>query len=147
MKAQRRRRGNAITETGPALYIFFIVIFFPMLDVLGIALQYGCGWYVNHLCTRELAVRRQAEENTVKTEVNTDFTGQGMAKFLNLTPAKITHTVTYNAPGAGQPQTVTCDTTVQATPFISVPWPYAVPGLNADMPLTFHSERPREETR
>ena len=36
----RSRRGSAITETGPALFVLLLLIFFPLIDLLGIAANY-----------------------------------------------------------------------------------------------------------
>ena len=148
MRALRRQTGNAITETGPMLYVFFILIFFPLLDVLGIAAQYGAGWYLNHAVTRELACSRAqtADGGPVADAVENDFMHTGIGAFVGINT--ITQQVAYPPQASSaDPPTVRCTTIINAKPFIYVPLPFPVPGLNAPMDLQFTNVRPREDTR
>lgn len=148
-RSNRKSKGSAITEFGPSLFLFLIIIFFPLLDMLGMAAVYGTCWYANFMCCRELAVRREGEKDNVVTEVNTAFGNSGFSKFVGIGDVNkdIKHVVTYSTPTPGQQATVTCETTVVAKPFISVPVPLiTAPGLNAPMTFTIGSQRPREVT-
>lgn len=116
-----RRRGSAITEAGPALFMFLIIIFFPLLDIMGIAAQFGCGWYHNHLMLQELPVRLESEAGTVHNEIYAKFGASGLAKFAGIT--SITDATDYsNKPTDGQPWTVKCTTTIEGKPFIALPF-------------------------
>jgi hypothetical protein len=152
MRATRRKTGSAIAETGPALFVFFILIFFPLLDVIGMAAQYGAGWYLNHLVTRELACSRRQPPNggPVAVAINNDFQQTGIGSFVGI--QAINHNVEYQPgvgvqPPAGEVATVRCTTTINARPFITVPFFTNVPGLNQNMDLQFSNVRPREDTR
>jgi hypothetical protein len=117
----RRRRGNAIAETGPALFMFLIIIFFPLLDVMGMALQYACGWYHNHLMLQELSVRHNDQGGTVHNEILAQFGSSGLSKFSGVTG--ITDSIGYDPPSTnGQPEFVRCTTTIDGKPFIALPF-------------------------
>lgn len=150
----RASSGSTLVEIAPALFVFLCVLFFPLLDVVNAGAVYASAWYVNHLCTRELTVRRQAEgtgglsgAGRVGDEVDRQFRNTGLARFIGLTSPddsdnRIKHQVTFrNATGNGQPGTLTCTTRVTCRPFIYIP------GLPKNIAFSFVSERPREETR
>jgi hypothetical protein len=122
MRRQRSRSGSAIAETGPALFMFLILIFFPMLDVMGMAAQYACAWYHNHLMLQELPVRNKADGagNPVFAEIHSKFDQTGIAKFVGVT--NVTDVVTYQDAAGGLPAMVRCTTTLEGKPFISLPF-------------------------
>lgn len=144
----RRKRGSAITEFGPALFLFVVIIFFPMLDLLGLAAAYCAGWYCNFMACRELAVRKQSDEQQVYTEVNDNLFSSGIVPFIGVkTQADMAHSAVYQPASNGMQPMVTCTSNIKATPFISIPWFGSVPGLNAPMPFVIQSTRPREVTQ
>jgi hypothetical protein len=117
----RRRRGNAIAETGPALFMFLIIIFFPLLDVMGIAAQFACGWYHNHLMLQELSVRHNDQGGTVHNEIMAQFGATGLSKFAGITD--INDAITYSPKdNTGKPEFVTCVSTISGKPFIALPF-------------------------
>lgn len=120
MRRQRSSRGGAIAETGPALFMFLVIIFFPMLDLIGIGAQYACGWYHNHLMLQELPVRLKAQGPLVSGEVKGRFEKTGLHRFAGIT--SITDTVTYVDAAAGIPAMVRCTTVIQGKPFIALPF-------------------------
>lgn len=167
--SQRKRKGSAITEFGPAVFIFLILIFFPLMDLLGVAAVYCCGWYANFLTTRELAVRTAADgglaggspaKNTdsaatsggiVATEINTEFVKSGICSFIGINASnlatKLTHSVVYSgAKDGGTPPQVTCTSSITASPFLPIPFFNGVPGLGSDVTFTIQAQRPREVT-
>ena len=147
MLFQRKRKGSAITEFGPSLFIFLIAIFFPLMDVIGMAAVYCSGWYCNFLVTRELAVRRQQDEAAVYNEVNTEFMNTGLAQFVGVrSAADLAHSATYFPAAGGTPAQVTCTSRVTGKPFLTIPFIPAVPGLSAPVIFRMMSTRPREVT-
>ena len=100
--------------------MFIFVIFFPLLDMLGYSLQYGCAWYYNHMMVEELAVRTQLEgtSGTVKTEVDNKFRAMGLPRFLRITALNGTPP-TYDL--SQNPPLVICTTVVKGEPFIPMP--------------------------
>lgn len=151
MTRLRRRRGSALSEFGPALWLFLIMIFFPSLNIIAATLQYSCGWYINFALTREAAVRKIATDdlrNQVKTDIKNDFQAfaPGIQSFLKVAndpimDSTITPTQTQN----GIPGTVTVTTPVTGQPFLFIPIPFVTaPGLNQNYTFNISSERPRE---
>ena len=147
-KFSRRKNGEAIAETGPALFVLLILIFFPLLDVLGMSAQFAAAWYLNQAVTRELAcVREQGADGGASAQaITNDWRTTGIGHFVN--PRNVVHQVAYQAgAGSGDVPTVRCTTTVTVPPFISVPWFTPIPGVSADMTISFSNVRPREDTR
>jgi hypothetical protein len=144
----RTRKGSAITEFGPALFVFLIIIFFPLMDLLGMAAVYCCGWYCNFLVTREVAVRTQAQGQLAAQEVDDEFLKTGVAAFVGLKAgdhgSKIVHVLNYNTAAAGLPPQVECKTSITGVPFLTIPFIPAVPGLSAPITFTMTQVRPRE---
>lgn len=144
----RRKKGSAIAEFGPALFVFLILLFFPLMDILALTAVYCCGWYCNFLTTREAAVRRQADGPTAANEITTAFYNTGLAKFVGVpSVTDINHTLTYSS--TDNPPTVRCTTTILGKPFLTLPQLPSVPnipGLTGDITFTMQSIRPREVT-
>lgn len=155
---QRRKKGSAIAEFGPALFLFIIVIFFPMLDMLGLLASYCMGYYCNFMACRELTVRKKHEAGDVFTDVNAALFQSGIVQFLGMKThddsnaggpgsADLAHKADYIDGANGMQPMVQCTTYVRATPFLSIPWWGNCPGLNAPMDFVIVSQRPREVTQ
>jgi hypothetical protein len=150
----RRRRGSAISEFGPALFLLLVIVFFPMLDLLGMAAAYVMSGIYHSYMIRELslsappsaapdpAIQTQA---AAKTKITSDFQNTSFFRFLGMKPGDLVcSNVTY-IPNATNPLLVQCTTSATMTPFISIPWWGAIPGLNAPFTFTMTSQRPQEE--
>lgn len=150
----RAENGSLIAEFGPAVFIFTCAFFFPFMVVVNLGTEYACAWYLNHMCVRELAVRKQAEgtggssgAGKVGDEVDQRFRKSGIAHFIGLSSptdadGRIKHSVAFhNAIGNGQPGTVVCTTLLKCRPLLPVR------GLSKLVAFSMTSERPREELR
>ncbi len=144
-KSKRQNNGSAITETAPAIFILFIMILFPLIDLMYMGFAYSIIWYLNHLEVRELALRVPAETNQALNEVDTQFLGVGMAKFVGLTPAQIQHPLPNKAVRSGTPENVTLTTRATVQPFLSLPFIMPVAGINQAVIFTVTSNRLQEE--
>ena len=123
MKSKRRKSGSAIVELGPALYVFLILIFFPALDLIGMAAQFTCAWYHNHLMLEELSVRKKSDgtSGVVHTEVFNKFAAQGIGKFVGIkTCTDVVSYIDANPPTVPV-ATVSCTSTINGSPFIALP--------------------------
>lgn len=88
MTLARRSRRGSIAEVPPALFILFVVIMLPLIDLLGLALAAGAIGLTNYTCmsraacqpTFDLALSAMSDEAT-------SFQSTGFFKFLNLQPA------------------------------------------------------------
>ncbi len=141
-KSKRQNGGSAITETAPAIFILFIMILFPLIDLMYMAFAYSIVWYLNHLEVRELAVREPAETAQALTEIDTQFLGVGMAKFVGLVPGQIQHPKIVRS---GNPETVSLTTQARVMPFLSLPFIMPVAGINQPVVFTVTSNRLQEE--
>lgn len=144
-KINRTTKGSAIAETGPALFILFIMILFPLIDLLYMGLAFGIVWYLNHLETRELAVRVPAETIQVLNDIDQQYVNTGFGRFVGLNMAAIDHPLPGKATRSGTPIQVTCTTNATIQPFLNIPFIAPVSGMN--MPATFSvtSSRLQEE--
>lgn len=143
LRHRRRKSGSAIIETGPALYVFLLLIFFPMIDLMFIALDFGGCWFLNHSVTREVALRRQADWGAAITDIDGPFKAGGIGQFMHITSSS--HTTT----NLGQPtdpdrMKVRVVSDITCAPFLQLPIPGAIPGLSGPVTFRFTSERSRE---
>jgi hypothetical protein len=142
MTPNRRNRGSALAETGPALFFLLILTIFPCMTLLGIGAQYAFAWYHNHLVVEELAQRRavdgggsnpvypnkvtvnpaQFRASAVGQQIKTGFDDQGLGKFIGV--QLINDTITYfpaNPNNAAQTNRLEARTTLTGRPFICIP--------------------------
>lgn len=154
MKFYRNKKGGSGTvELAPALVIIFIVILFPMLDLLYLSLAYASGWYCNHLVVREVACRVPDTNTTNPGSAAWDATkawaDTGLAKFIGANVNSVQNTVSYTMPPNPTPTDgpVSCTVATQVTvqPFLPIPFFMQVEGLNKPVIFSFSAERPQEE--
>jgi hypothetical protein len=137
MKKLRKFRGQAIAETGPALFVLLVLIFFPLLDLLAMGLQFCCGWYLNHEATHELADSKLADWTTALDQVKAKFDATGVPKFAHMVSGTHTYTnVPADATGA-TPAEVHNTTAIVCKPFLYIPMFFPVPGVNQNMTISF----------
>ncbi|MFN8656093.1 MAG: hypothetical protein U0105_07120 [Candidatus Obscuribacterales bacterium] len=143
----RSRRGSAITETGPALFVLLLLIFFPLIDLLGIAANYCFCFLMHNAELREIALRRPiaADASQGIQRVDNEFTRTAFANFLKLSSSDVTHVGPTWVTHPDNSMTVQLQTRVVCEPFLRIPFFVAIPGLSADMPFTFSTTRPQEE--
>lgn len=132
-----------MAETGPALFVILIIIFFPMLDLIGLTWSYGICWYLNYTISNEISRSRRSEAPQIIAGAVDTISGTGFAKFLGIGPNSI------NVPqpvydDEAQPPTVVVVTMVRAKPFVTVPWWGPIPGLNAPIVFVVTSRLTRE---
>jgi hypothetical protein len=150
-KQARRQRGSGLLELGPALSLLFISLFFPLLDMISIAVTYGAGSVLNNLQARQCAVvtKTEAQDSNglVMKGIPNQWKAMGLGRFCNLIGNPTTN-LTYK-PGQRdnrnrQDWVVVVGTTIRSRPFLTAPNLPGVPGLTAPMTFTFFSERVME---
>lgn len=154
-RKSNRRRGSAIAETGPALFLLFIAVFFPLTDACYLLAGYAFAYFLHNTEARECSVRKPDNSQAAAyiQAADDDFytNAGGIAQFLHLDGAnrfsRITHNGPNYTPGSnGQPGTMTLTTTVRIQPWFYLPLCAGVPGLGADIPLSFTTTKPQEES-
>src|SRR5438477_6721795 len=86
---QRRTRGSAsLAEFGPALFVFFLFILFPMIDLLGVATGFAT---VNFIATQAAAAASVSSDydaamSAAMQKVQT-LSSSGFGAFAKLVPS------------------------------------------------------------
>jgi hypothetical protein len=137
---------------GPALFILLMMIFFPMLDLMGMAASYCSGMYLNVMQVKEAAVCQASDSlsttGQVQKGVVDNWLQNGVGRFVKTTTPIHTNVI-YTA-GQTDPQTkitdqfVTVTTTFSCQPFLTIPFWIPVPGLSAPMTFTYSSQAQME---
>jgi hypothetical protein len=143
----RRKRGAAIAETGPALFLLLIIIFFPMLDLLEMGAAYVFASIYHDYMIRELAIRTpEANGNAAaKAKIDTEFRSSGFFSFLKMTNDDMKVDSVEYLPNMTNPTQIQVATSVTVRPFINIPFFSTVPGLGAPVVFKLASQRPQEE--
>jgi hypothetical protein len=150
---QARRKRGTLAEFAPALYVLLIVIFFPMLDIVGILLSYADCQYLNFILTRQAGLENILSLNNAtppalqvsyafvtdpngvfRTLINNWYNGIGHYTTRSLGDINVSANVDLTQ-GTAKLKYVTVVTTIVCNPLLPIPFPYAIPGFNA--PETF----------
>jgi len=129
-------------ELGPAMFIILIIVLIPCIDFMQIGLAYACGWYANHLATREAACAGPANAVTAANNATAVWASSGLGAFVHAPPP--VNTVNANFPpdidGDGINDYVQVQTQVTIEPMFKLPFV-------ASQPITFQytGVRPLEE--
>jgi hypothetical protein len=150
----RKSRGS-IAEFAPALYLLLLVLFFPMLDLLGIVLSYADCQYLHFTLVRQAGLENILSMNSAtppQLQVNYAFVTDPNGVFRNLIVSwyngighyttRSLNDITVGAnvdltQGTDKLKYVTITTTIVCNPLLPIPFPYAVPGFNAPETFTF----------
>jgi hypothetical protein len=155
----RRAKGSAISEFGPALFLLLILLFFPMLNLISLALCYCDCLYLNALLLRQAAVENVLTLNTgtqpptlqvnpdpaVTAKVQNDLNqiinqwSAGFGKFAITSTIPVATTSIDLSEGTSKVQYIHVTLTCQCKPLVAMPLFVGVPGLSA--PMTFQFNR------
>ncbi|MBX9685615.1 MAG: hypothetical protein K2X27_02870 [Candidatus Obscuribacterales bacterium] len=151
---KRSATGSAITETGPALFLLIVLIFFPMLDLISLGAGYIMSGIYHDYMIRELALSAppgsgadssiQSKDKAIQ-KINKDFETSSFFNFLRMSPGDASVVSVQYLPDDTNPTTVQCKTRCVIQPFISIPWWTNLPGLNAPINFEMETQRPQEE--
>jgi hypothetical protein len=144
----RNNKGSAIAETGPALLILFMFLFFPLIDVMTMGIDYVSTYTLNNVQLREAANLPKSQAASpagpVKHNIPDQWKHSGMGAFVNVIGAPDT-TVDYKAGESDitgtQDRYVIVTTKLTAHPFLTLPFPVPVPGMSAPMTFTIQTRR------
>lgn len=148
---KRNKKGVSIAEFGPALIVLLIFFFFPLVDLLAIALSFGICTVLNTNQAHEASLDKYqdaADPNGIVMKVIPTTWAAGMGRFVRSAGAPIT-TVGYrdgdkNSDGQID-KVVRVTTTVNCNPSVPLPIPVAnIPGLNGPYTVTITSEKTME---
>lgn len=136
-----------------------MALFIPCVDFVTVVGDYGLGYFLNYMFTREISVRPESDGGgdggnggQVAKEVDTLLT----TVLLHLPQSAISHTVHYNKDESltldssdqtySVRPTVTCQTRVTFTAFIDIGnmVPIAIPGMNSPVTFEYINQTTRE---
>lgn len=142
MKKRRNSKGSAMLEAGPALFILFIFLLYPLINLLGLGFSYYSVYTLNDIQTREASLLRRSEAMSeggiILKQIPDAWKNQGLGRFANVLEGPET-VITYTDGTADNngvlDKVVHINTRIICRPCISVPWFAVIPGLGA--PVTF----------
>jgi len=148
---KRNARGAFLNEFGPALYLLFIGIFFPLLDLISLGFVYGCGFTLNYFQTCQCASVPQSEAQDptglVKYGIPQQWQLNGLGRFVPLVSDPVT-SINYTdgqlETNGVQDKNIVLSTSITSRPLICVPILPGIPGFTAAITMNFTSERPLE---
>ena len=157
-RRNRSKNGSAIAEFGPAMYILIMVFFFPFLNLICMATEYGDCLYLNSLLLRQAALENilvmdngaSPPQLTTDLSCSTSATGSlntiinswmasGLGQFASSGTMPVQSISVDVNEGTQRCKYVHLILDVECKPFVNVPFFMSVPGLNAPVTFEFHS--------
>ncbi len=138
------QNGSSIAEFGPVLFILLIMIAFPLIDLLAVALFYNAGSVLNGSQVREAALEPYTQVNStsgfVKQAIVDQWIQGGLGRFCKLAQPVDTQVI-YKTGVAGD-KIVVLTTSIVVSPLVNIGIPFlpGVPGINAPVPFSYTSE-------
>ncbi len=144
----RNATGSVIAETGPAFFILFLLLVFPLLDLIAMPMTYCSCATLNDLQLREAANLPRSQtldaSGPVRKDIPAAWKTAGIGQFVGLTEDPKTD-VSYKD---GQSDTngiqdkfVIVTTTVSTRPLLTMPFFLPVPGMTMPMTVTITTRR------
>jgi len=146
IRARRNEKGNQISEFGPAIFLLIIAILIPMMICIYIGFGYACGWYLNFMSVRAVAVTQKSQVQAACDRQTAGWYASGLPAFTRATVISNTGSriSTDDDTATGSPVDLDdyarVTTVVRITPFVQLPWL----GINS-FTFTYTGERPIEE--
>lgn len=142
-KHLRSKKGSALAEFAPALFILLFLFFFPGIDAMTVGLTYMCGKSLNATQTREAALIQASEarrsDGPIKKAIPEKWIADGWGSMLKITSP--IETDVYHGNTTYGTMMVTVTTKLTCSPVMPIPYIPNVPGLSAPMTLSFSSSR------
>lgn len=146
---RRTYRGSAMTEFAPALFIVLLGLFFPLMDLVAVGIQY-------QICSQLVALQAQraascpkkdavSAEGPVRGQVVKAWQETGMGKFLSLQEKPVTEVTYAKIDGDKVNEDVIVKTKFLVAPFLMIPILPGVPGLGAPSEFVISSKRLLED--
>ena len=142
----RKRKGSAISELGPALFLLFLVILFPLLDLIVLGLTYCSCTTLNDLQADKAALLPKSQADSdggpIKTEVPSVWQKTGFGSLVKLASQPTTQIDYEPSNGAVY---VVVSTTCVAAPFLAIPFIPGIPAVSAPVTFTLKARRVVED--
>lgn len=147
-KSHRQETGSKIPEFAVCLFVLVLLIFFPMVDFIGLFATYFTGIVLVNQQAHEAAMLNfriaRDPQGPILQDLPRSWKASALGNFANVVGAIDTN-IGY---GAGvsdefgfEYKEILVVTRMWVRPFISCPFPMPVPGLNAPVELVLRSRR------
>ncbi|CAN5293877.1 hypothetical protein BH11CYA1_BH11CYA1_48170 [soil metagenome] len=153
-KRSRTYSGSAIAELAPAMFIFIMVFFFPFLNLIGLAISYADCLYLDTLLLRQAAIENVLviDNTTSPASLKPDLTAStsptgalnsvinnwlqlGLGRFASTGSMPKQTCYIDLSEGSTKVKFIHLNLDVECRPFLQLPFPIPVPGIN--QPVTF----------
>jgi hypothetical protein len=144
----RKNTGAVIAEFGPAVWVFILGFFFPLLVLISMVCSYGSLMVLNNLQVHEAALLpsgdAQDPSGSVMSIIPNNWKNDGLGRFVQLVGFPAT-SVTYKMGQIDQnnvqDKIVQVVTTASISPLVFVPFGPSMPGLSAPVTFTLISDK------
>lgn len=151
----RPHNGSAITEFAPAMFVLIMVFFFPLLNLFMLTLSYADVLYLDNLLLRQAAlenvlVRTGPGPNDFSTDLScstdpngslntviTNWQNSGVGKFVGTATVPKQTAFINVTEGSATAKFIHVELSADVKPFLTLPFPMLVPGINAPVTFTF----------
>ena len=146
---QRKARGNGLVELGPVMLVMTVLVFFPIVDLVTLGPLYIMSYHLNQDQLRQAAVVNfsdaQSPTGSVQTGIANQWVASGLGSYSKAVISDINTTVEYQPASiddyGNKYSFVKVSTSVTVKPFLVVPFPISVSGLNAPIQFSFVNQR------
>jgi len=143
----RRRRGSALSEAGPALFLLSMFAIFPVIDLIYFGVSYFSIVTLNDLQVREASKSPKSLAVSAKGDViqgiPTRWTNSALGGLARLTNPPET-TVDYKISEVAVYVSVT--TKVSIEPLLKIPFLAQIPGMGAPVVINVARTKPLENS-
>jgi len=144
----RKSTGAVIAEFGPAIWVFILGFFLPLLVLISMVCSYGSLMVLNNLQVHEAALLpasdAQDPSGSVRSIIPSNWKNDGLGRFVQLVGV-LTTSVTYKMGQVDQnhvqDKIVEVVTTASISPLVTVPFGPSMPGLSAPVTFTLTSDK------
>jgi hypothetical protein len=141
----RRRRGSALSEAGPALFLLFMFAIFPVVDLIYFGVSYFSIVTLNDLQLREASKSPKSLAVSAKGDViagiPTRWANSALGGLARLTNPPLT-TVNYKISEVAV--YVSVETKVSIEPLLKIPFLAQIPGMGAPVEINIARTKPLE---
>ncbi len=144
----RRNRGSTLAEFAVCFFILVLLIFFPLVDMVGLATTYFFALVLVDQQVHDASMLdyrlAQNVHGPVRAELPQAWLSSSLGAFANVDGAietELDYTDGVQDEFGFDYKTVVVTTHLSVRPFVSCPFPLTVPGLNAPVPFVLRSQR------
>lgn len=141
VRRERSKRGSLLVEFAPALFVMLFFFFFPLVNLIGLGLEYAACATLNDLQVREASLQPSNLVLNPGGNVQKEIPAQWLKSLGTIVTMETPRTSVQYIVNSNTDKTVAITTRVVARPFLAIPFFSAIPGLGAPVEFTLTSSR------